>query len=190
MHSKDVCLKKYDQIISQVEKADQTEQFVETKRTNGWSNLHFDFNSDRKFLTVQQWRNPSNVYHLAVWTLFWRHSTHSPLDLRSQTLFADITSVPSVSSKPLARVIVYSLGLWPGPIWAGPPYRLNGSWKTGFTTNRVVSSERSRFRIWQFQMQTCREIFRKSLYRQSVETKFNMEPYGNSMGIGSFTWYG
>jgi hypothetical protein len=29
------------------------------------------------------------------------------------------------------------LGLWPGPIWAG--YRLNGSLKTGFTTNRFHS---------------------------------------------------
>ena len=32
---------------------------------------------------------------------------------------------------------VSSLGLWPGPIWAG--YRLNGSLKTGFTTNRFHS---------------------------------------------------
>ena len=30
-----------------------------------------------------------------------------------------------------------TLGLWPGPIWAG--YRLNGSLKTGFTTNRFHS---------------------------------------------------
>jgi hypothetical protein len=29
------------------------------------------------------------------------------------------------------------VGLWPGPIWAG--YRLNGSLKTGFTTNRFHS---------------------------------------------------
>ena len=29
------------------------------------------------------------------------------------------------------------LGLWPGPIWVG--YRLNGSLKTGFTTNRFHS---------------------------------------------------
>jgi hypothetical protein len=29
------------------------------------------------------------------------------------------------------------IGLWPGPIWAG--YRLNGSLKTGFTTNRFHS---------------------------------------------------
>ncbi len=28
-------------------------------------------------------------------------------------------------------------GLWPGPIWA--VYRLNGSLKTGFTTNRFYS---------------------------------------------------